>query len=362
MLASAESVDEIQDAVRSASRIVPVAGRSKPALWGSAEPGLLTLDLSGLSGLTDYDPAELTFTARAATPIGEVTAALAEHGQYLPCDPPLGRAGATLGGVVAAGTSGAGAFRHGGVRDFVIGVALVDGRGRLVSGGGRVVKNAAGFDLPKLMVGSMGRLGIIVALSFKVFPRPRATTTLVFAFPGPEPALDAVRGLARGPLAADALDLTGEHELLVRLGGAPEVLEARAARCGALVGRVPERLEGAADQQLWDAAAQFTWRAPDSEIVRVALTVAEAPLLLDTLKAIAVPVRLSLGANLAWVAWPRTRPIVELDRRLTKLGLRGTRLDGDPGAGPLLLGESRAGAFAVRIRQALDPDHRFLEF
>jgi glycolate oxidase FAD binding subunit len=362
MLACADSVAEVQDAVRSATAIVPVAGRSKPALWGSAEPGLLTLDVSGLSGLIDYDPAELTFTAQAATPILEVEAALAEHGQYLPFDPPLGQAGATLGGVVAAATSGAGAFRHGGVRDFVIGVQLVDGSGRLISGGGRVVKNAAGFDLPKLMVGSMGRLGIIVRLSFKVFPRPRATTTLRFAFSGPEPALAAVGTLARGPLSADALDVTPEHELLVRLGGAPEVLDARAARCGLLVGAEPTRLEGAEEAALWRRAGEFDWVSGDCEVVRVALTAAHAQLLLDTLGAVEVPARLSLGANLAWVAWSRWRPVAELDRRLTKLGLTGTRIDGEAQTRSPLLGESRAGAFATRIRQALDPEHRFLEF
>ena len=85
--------------------------------------------------------------------MSEIAQTLAEHDQYLPFDPPLAGAGATIGGVIASGVSGAGALRHGGIRDFVIGVRLVDGTGRVVGGGGRVVKNAAGFDFPKLMVG-----------------------------------------------------------------------------------------------------------------------------------------------------------------------------------------------------------------
>ncbi len=360
MLATADSVAEIQDAVRGAARIVPVSGGSKPALSQSADhPDLTILDVGALSGLIEYDPAELTFTARAATPILEVEAALAEHGQYLPFDPPLRAAGATLAGVVAAGTSGPGAFRHGGVRDFVIGTQVVDGRGRLVSGGGKVVKNAAGFDLPKLMVGSMGRLGVIVRLSFKVFPRPRRTTTLVFAFAGFEPAIATLTGLARGPLQIDALDLTPDCRLLVRLGGDPEVLDARAARCAAIVGSRPLALEDREEQDEWEAATEFSWMPPGSEVVRVALTSARAIVLHDTLSAIDVPLRLSLAANLAWIAWPRQRPLEDLDRRLMKLGLRGVQLSGD--GGRPLLGEARGGAFGDRIRQALDPDDRFLE-
>lgn len=357
MLATADSVAEIQDAVRGATRIVPRSGGSKPALSQSAEnPDLTVLDVGALAGLIEYDPAELTFTAHAATPVAEVEAALGEHGQYLPFDPPLRGAGATLAGVVAAGTSGPGAFRHGGVRDFVIGAQLVDGSGRLVAGGGKVVKNAAGFDLPKLMVGSMGRLGVIVRLSFKVFPRPVATTTLVFDFAGFEPAIPTLSRLGRGPLQIDALDLTPDGRLLVRLGGDPRALDARAARCAAIVGSEPQRLAGDDEQQAWTAATEFSWVGEGSEIVRVALTSATAPALL---RAVDVPVRLSLGANLAWIAWPAQRPVEELDRVLRGLRLRGMRLNGE--GGPPLLGGSAGGAFAERIRAALDPDDRFLE-
>jgi glycolate oxidase FAD binding subunit len=241
----------------------------------------------------------------------------------------------------------------------VIGAQLVDGRGRLVAGGGKVVKNAAGFDLPKLMVGSMGRLGVIVRLSFKVFPSPRATTTWVFDCAGCGPAIATLNGLARGPLQIDALDLTAESRLLVRLGGDPAILDARAARCAAIVGSAPRRLDAEAERDAWLAATEFGWMPAGSEVVRVASTSAIALVLLDTLRAVDVPVRLSLGANLAWIAWPRERPIADLDRRLTKLGLRGLRLNGE--GGRPLLGEARGGAFGARIRRALDPDERFLE-
>jgi glycolate oxidase FAD binding subunit len=354
------SVEDVQEAVRRGPRVLPVAGGTKPAL--STPPGddVLPLDVSGLRGIVEYDPAELTLTARPGTPVAEVAAALAEHGQYLPFDPPLAEAGATLGGAVAAGASGPGAFRHGGVRDFVIGVRLVEGTGRVVAGGGRVVKNAAGFDLPKLMVGSMGRLGVLVQLSLKVFPRPVASTTLVFEVGTTPAALTALAALARGPLALDALDLHPPGRLLVRLGGAPEALEARAARLAAAVpgaAAPAERLEGEPEAALWREAAELSWLTPGTRAVRVGLTARAVPALEELLAGAGATARYSLGANVAWIAWPQEQPLDALDRRLRALTLTGMALTGPPA--PALLGAGGGGPFAARIRSALDPHGRF---
>src|SRR5207249_11250784 len=140
----------------------------------------------GLRGISEYDPSECTFAALAGTPVREIAAALAERGQYLPFDPVLSEAGATLGGTVAAGLSGPGRFRFGGLRDFILGVRFVDGAGRLLRMGGKVVKNAAGFDLPKFFVGSLGRFGVLAEMTFKVFPRPASALTLRLAANGSE--------------------------------------------------------------------------------------------------------------------------------------------------------------------------------
>src|SRR4029079_3476030 len=101
-----------------------------------------------------------------------------QRGQYLPFDPKCVEAGATLGGTVASGLSGPGRFRFGGVRDFILGVRFADGAGRLLRVGGKVVKNAAGFDLPKFFVGSAGRSGVLSEIPLKVLPRPVFTLTL----------------------------------------------------------------------------------------------------------------------------------------------------------------------------------------
>ena len=256
-------------------RLLPVAGATKPALSASARADVQSLDVSRISGIVEYDPAELTVTALAATPIAEVAQALAEHGQYLPFDPPLGAAGATLGGALCAATSGSGAMRHGGIRDFVIGVRLIDGTGRLISGGGRVVKNAAGFDLPKLMVGSRGRLGVVVQISLKVFPRPRATRTLEIPCSDPATAIATARRLIAGPRELDAVDVVDGDRLLVRIGGESEALPARVANALEAAGRDHGDVHtGDPETRLWDDAAAFAWAPQDGPLYRVPLTAA----------------------------------------------------------------------------------------
>jgi glycolate oxidase FAD binding subunit len=353
------TIEELTEAIRGSGPVLPVAGASKPALSSSPGEDTQVLDISALRGVVDYDPAELTFTARAATPVSEIEAMLAEHGQYLPFDPPLAAAGATLGGAVAAGASGANAFRHGGIRDFVIGVQFVDGTGSCVSGGGRVVKNAAGFDLPKLLVGSMGRLGVIVSLSFKVFPRPPGTITLVFPLPSLTEALRAMTTVARGPLEAEALDIDAHGRLLVRLGGRLAELDPRARRCVSIVGAPAERLDGGPEAELWRDAARFAWRGEGTGLARVALTARHAPALHDAMSRAGAQTRFSLAGNVAWVAWPQSRSRVDLDGVLRKLGLGGMWLLGTPGRP--LLGAQQGGAFAARLQRALDPDQRFAE-
>src|SRR6185503_15751320 len=154
---TAARVSELRDAMAAAAaqgqRSLPRGGGTKDAL-SSAGGETTRLDLGGCAGIVEYAPSEFTVTALAGTPIAEMVAALGERGQYLPFDPILVEAGATLGGTIAAGVSGSGRARYGGIRDFILGVRFLDGGGTLVRGGGKVVKNAAGFDLPKLMVGS----------------------------------------------------------------------------------------------------------------------------------------------------------------------------------------------------------------
>jgi glycolate oxidase FAD binding subunit len=241
---------EVQEAVLTHPCLRPRGAGTKPAL-SSPKEGEALLDLSGLRGILEYEPEEFVFTAWAGTPIQEIEETLRAHGQYLPFDPPLLGKGATLGGTVAAGLSGPMRHRYGGVRDFILGVRFVDGEGRLVRGGGKVVKNAAGFPFHRLMVGSLGAFGVMVELSFKVFPRPRATRTLRVAMPGLEEALAALERLRLLPLDLLALDLLPPATLELRLGGFPESLKARLERLKALLGQEEglEEVEEVAEEE-----------------------------------------------------------------------------------------------------------------
>jgi glycolate oxidase FAD binding subunit len=351
---------EVAEAVRAHARVAATGGGTKPGLFPSAE-GVTRIDLAGLDGVVAYDPAEFTFTAAAGTPLRDVRQMLAARGQYLPFDPPLAERGATLGGAVAAGFGGSGRYRYGGVRDFLIGVRFVDGRGELVRGGGAVVKNAAGFDLPKLMVGAAGRLGILTELTLKVFPAPRALTTLRVGFADLGSAVAAMTRLARSPLDPDALDLApadGGTTLWVRLGGTAEALPGRADRVLAALATHPplevERFGPEHPAPHWQEMDGLGW-AGDGLLVRIPVTPRRILDLDAALGAAGAVRRYSAGGNSAWVGWSGT--VQRLGCLLRDLDLAATCVRG-PAPGPWL-GRVPGAEFLRRIARALDPEQKF---
>ncbi|MEJ5199280.1 MAG: FAD-binding protein, partial [Anaerolineae bacterium] len=254
------TIAELQAIVRDHAHVLPRGAGTKTAL-ATASNGATPLVMTGLSGVIEYQPAEFTFTALAGTRVAEAAAILAQHGQYLPCDPLLTDVGATLGGTVAAGANGPGRYRYGGLRDFILGVRYVDGEGRLISAGGKVVKNAAGFDLPKLMVGSLGQFGVLVELTFKVFPRPEAYATLRLDLPSIEDAVAALIRLTAAPLDLDSVDLTPTGRgatLWVRLAGLAGALPARLERLRAALGG-GETVDTASEARFWRDARELAW-------------------------------------------------------------------------------------------------------
>ena len=133
-----------------------------------------------LPGLVDYEPTELVVTARSGTGLADLEAVLRDHGQMLPFEPPHFGLGATLGGCVATGLSGPRRASAGAVRDFVLGVRMLDGKGDDLRFGGQVMKNVAGYDISRLLTGSMGTLGLLLEMSLKVLPIPASQLTLGF--------------------------------------------------------------------------------------------------------------------------------------------------------------------------------------
>lgn len=174
------------------------------------------------AGIVSYDATELVITARCGTPLKQIEAALAAEGQMLAFEPPHFGAGATLGGAIAAGLSGPRRATAGSVRDFVLGVKLMDGRGEVMNFGGQVMKNVAGFDVSRLMAGALGTLGLLLEVSLKVLPRPAAEATLRLEAPQGK-ALDLMNGWAGRPLpiSATCWEVRDDGEILtLRLSGA----------------------------------------------------------------------------------------------------------------------------------------------
>jgi glycolate oxidase FAD binding subunit len=218
----------IRDAAARRAPLRLRGGGSKDFYGG--EPRGEVLDAREHAGIVEYEPTELVITARGGTPLADLESALAERGQMLAFEPPHFGASATLGGCVAAGLSGPRRAQAGSVRDFVLGARLLDGRGEALAFGGKVMKNVAGYDVSRLLAGSLGTLGLILEVSLKVLPRPPAEATLRLELPQ-DRAIEQLNRWGGQPLPVSA-SAWRAGELFVRLSGAEAALRAAAQKIG----------------------------------------------------------------------------------------------------------------------------------
>jgi glycolate oxidase FAD binding subunit len=272
-------------------RPLRLRGGGSKDFYGQALAGDV-LDTRGHRGIVDYEPTELVISARCGTPLAEVQTALAAQRQMLGFEPPAFGADATIGGVVAAGLCGPRRASAGAVRDFVLGVTLLDGEGRLLRFGGRVMKNVAGYDVSRLMAGSLGTLGLIVEVALKVLPRPAAEATLRFELPQSE-AIEAMNRWAGRPLPVSA---TCWHEgvLTLRLSGARAAVAAAAGTLGG------ERVGEAEAEAFWESLREqrhpfFAGRAGEEPLWRLSLPAVTPALLLPG------PTLMEWGGAQRWV-------------------------------------------------------------
>jgi glycolate oxidase FAD binding subunit len=219
--ASATAAAETLARASTERRTVRVRGAGTKDYLGNLGPTDIVLETAALSGVVAHVPADLTVTVAAGTPLAELQRALAQHGQTLPLDPPHGDR-ATIGGVVAANSSGFRRARYGGVRDLLLGTTTALADGSVARAGGRVVKNVAGYDMNKLLVGSLGTLGVITECTFKVLPMPAATAGIRARFAHAADAFAAADAIARTPARAAAVVVEGSDtwQLLVVAEGA----------------------------------------------------------------------------------------------------------------------------------------------
>ena len=216
-------------AARASKTALNITGGSTKTFYGELPQGL-PLAIGSLRGISSYEPSELVVTVRAGTPLAELEAALAEQGQCLPFEPPRFGPGGSVGGMVSAGLAGPARAAVGGLRDYVLGVTLLNGKAELLSFGGQVMKNVAGYDVSRLLAGSMGVLGVICEVSLKVLPLPVATTTLRFER-DEAAALTALNTWGGQPLPVNA-SAWWSGMLVLRLSGAAAAVQSAAARLG----------------------------------------------------------------------------------------------------------------------------------
>ncbi len=225
-------IQQFADTIRAAAedrRPLRIRGGGSKDFYGNPASGE-DFDVTGYRGIIDYEPTELVITARAGTPLVEIEPAMRGHGQMLGFEPPHFGGGATIGGCIAAGLSGPRRATAGSARDFVLGLRLLDGRGTDLRFGGQVMKNVAGYDVSRLITGSLGTLGVILEVSLKALPLPQAELTLCCEQPRSE-AIELMNAWAGQPLPLTATCHV-EKRLYVRLSGAESAVRAAAKKIG----------------------------------------------------------------------------------------------------------------------------------
>jgi glycolate oxidase FAD binding subunit len=265
--------------------VAPAGGYTQQDIGGVPERVDIVLSTARLNGIEHYDPGDLTIGVNAGMTFAEAQRALGEHQQWLPCDAP-GLDRSTFGGLLATGASGPLKSAFGGMRDYCIGMQFVTADGKTAKGGGRVVKNVAGYDLMKLMIGSYGSLAVITRANFKVFPRPRQTRTFSCTFGSIEEALRFRGQILRSPLAPLCLEIisprateylcdppavrdadsyapsqpvpapSNEWQIVLRAAGSDNVLGRYGRELGSAITRT---LEGAAEQSYWSWVSEFEY-------------------------------------------------------------------------------------------------------
>ena len=289
-------LNTLVDAVRQAAadgRTLRLHGGGSKDFWGQSLTGE-ALDTRAYRGIVSYEPSELVVTARCGTPLAELEAALAEKGQCLAFEPPHFGAGATVGGMVAAGLSGPARATAGAVRDYVLGARFINGLGEHLTFGGQVMKNVAGYDVSRLMAGSWGTLGLITEVSLKVLPVAPAEATLMIAGLAQGPALDLLHRWGGQPLPLNASawvrDPTAQpvaDYLFVRLRGAVAAVQSAVVKMSAdavALGAQVHAMDNAEASQDWRASTEQTlpfFDAPSADACLWRLSVPQTAPVLD---------------------------------------------------------------------------------
>ena len=335
-------ISEFTDRIRTAAtqrKPLRIRGSGAKDFYGYRLEGEV-LNVSGYTGVIDYEPSELVLTARAGTPLAEIERTLAQGGQMLACEPPYFGPNATLGGCVACGFSGPRRAASGSVRDFVLGTRVINGEGEDLRFGGQVMKNVAGFDVSRLMAGSFGTLGLIVDVSLKVLPRPEEEQTLRLEM-APAKAIETMNRWAGQPLPVSATCYI-DGALHVRLSGSARTVATTRERIG---GEAIER-----DGDFWSGVREHSAPPLQGRLWRLSVRPTTPPLPLPGQQTV------EWNGSLRWVA--TEAPADEVHQAARKAGGHATLFRGGEGS-PIMRLEENVLALNRRIKAALDPDGIF---
>jgi glycolate oxidase FAD binding subunit len=354
-----ELCDQVMTA-RAGHKPLFICGGGSKAFYGNHRPlrpedGHCLLDVTLYRGIVNYQPSELVVTARAGTPLRELESELEAQGQMLAFEPPHYERSATVGGCVAAGLAGPRRMAAGSVRDFVLGARLLDAHGRVLNFGGEVMKNVAGYDVSRLMAGSLGIFGVLLEVSLKVLPRPAAETTL--RLPSTEKnALTAFSAWRRLPMPVSAAcwlpdDDDGSGEIRVRLSGAPPAIAAARARIGG------DAMPADEADAFWLSLREQTHAFFDRSrpLWRVAVPPATSPLELGT-------TLIEWGGGQRWLSGPHDAAAIRAaarDRGGHATLFRAARREDLPEDGVFQPPASGVATLTRRLKQELDPSGLF---
>jgi len=309
--------EELADCLAEANlrnqRITLCGNSTKERMGGPVAASDVTVSTSALSGVLEYNPRDLTISVGAGITYCELTRVLAEHRQIVPLDPPFFER-ATVGGSLAANVSGPRRRLYGSARDMVIGMTFATLEGKLVKTGGMVVKNVAGLDMSKLMIGSFGTLAAIATVNFRIHPMPHETRSFTWEFQRIGEVLSARDRVLQSrlqPAAIDILKTPGSYQLLIQAGGSAAVLDRYSHELsGAKV------LEGTNEESLWRGIRELTPRFlrenPNGAVVRVSCLLSEMGGVLEAAPGQAL---VRAGSGVCYVYFPDTGAL-----RLPRIG------------------------------------------
>lgn len=307
------SAEEMADCLRSAESneqtTVVVGNNTKRHMGGLVHDGAVTLTTTGLRRVLQYEKDDLTISVEAGMLFAEVQALLARHGQTIALDPPFANR-ATVGGIIASNASGPMRRGFGTARDVVIGMTFATMEGKVIKTGGMVVKNVAGLDIGKLMIGSFGTLAVVTSVNFRVHSLPRETRTFLFTFADLDAAIAKRNEILKSVLQPIALDLI-TPAAAARLGGRGYLLAARASGSAVVLERYARELSGAEpvsgqqESALWNGIREFTAeflaRQPAGIVLRISLPLDDIASLLKLVSGAAI-VRAGSGVGYVYVS------------------------------------------------------------